>query len=79
MKGVHRSQTFREHFWERRLEVHDGIECVVRSCRYCGCRELCWSRRPIPAEALDDVTHGKDRRERREIPDKEWCSVSTLT
>jgi hypothetical protein len=53
MKYLHRSQTCRAHLWERRLEIHRGIEYVVRSCRYCMRRELCWSRRPISAEALN--------------------------
>jgi hypothetical protein len=55
MKWVLGSQTCREHLWERGLEVHGGVECVVRSCRNCQRRELCWSRRPIWVKALYDV------------------------
>ena len=29
MKGVHSSQDCREHLWERGLEFHCGVECVV--------------------------------------------------
>ncbi len=48
MKSVHSSQDCRDHLWDRRLEIHGGVECVVRECCRCGRRELCWSRRPLP-------------------------------
>jgi hypothetical protein len=37
-----------QHLWERYLERCDGSECVVRCCRRCGRKEICWSRRPWP-------------------------------
>jgi hypothetical protein len=35
------------HSWKRHLEFIDGIECVVGTCRRCGRKQLCWSRRPL--------------------------------
>jgi len=41
------------HAWERRQEAHEGVDCVVRVCRRCGGKELCWSRRPLSATAFE--------------------------
>jgi len=51
MVAVEGNPRCRQHAWERRLEVHEGTECVVAVCVRCGTRELCWSRRPLAAEA----------------------------
>ena len=56
------AQGCRAHLWERRLEVHEGVECVVGVCLNCGTKELCWSRRPLSPEA---VTRLKSRIGRR--------------
>jgi hypothetical protein len=45
------------HSWERELETRRGVECVVRVCRCCGRKELCWSRvplRPSPRELSEE-------------------------
>jgi hypothetical protein len=47
----------KQHIWERRLETHRGVQCVVRFCLECGERELCWSRRPV---SLEPATKDKD-------------------
>ncbi len=47
--------------WERRLESHDGVECVVRVCPDCGRRELCWSRRGLSPEAAEAFRAGTAR------------------
>ena len=47
--------------WERRLESHDGVECVVRVCPHCGRRELCWSRRGLSSEAAAAFRAGTAR------------------
>ena len=36
------------HQWERRVENHDGDECVVRVCVRCGLSDIAWSRRGNP-------------------------------
>jgi len=33
------------HAWEREIQVIDGEECVVRTCRRCGATEVCWCPR----------------------------------
>jgi hypothetical protein len=43
------------HHRERRLEVHDGVECVVQLCLDCGRRELCWSRRPLRPDTVSAI------------------------
>ena len=48
------------HIWERRLEYHHGVQCVVRYCLECGHRELCWSRRPVSLEAGESKHVAKD-------------------
>lgn len=30
------------HAWQRDLQILDGEECVVRTCRQCGATEVCW-------------------------------------
>jgi hypothetical protein len=42
------------HAWERQLEVHRGVECVVRVCPRCGRKELCWSRQPMPPDEINE-------------------------
>jgi len=42
----------KQHIWERRLEFHRGVQCVVRFCLECGVKELCWSRRPVSLEPV---------------------------
>jgi hypothetical protein len=41
-------RTCRFHFWDRRLEVHNHVERVVRTCTCCGLTEVCWIRRSPP-------------------------------
>ncbi len=48
----------KRHTWERRLEVHRGVQCVVRHCLECGHRELCWSRRPLSLETEKKENEG---------------------
>jgi hypothetical protein len=50
------------------LEVRGGIECVVRSCRRCGRKELVWSRRPVPVDELG-LDQESDTATRRIIAD----------
>jgi hypothetical protein len=38
--------TCAKHVWERRLEIRNHLERVVRVCAYCGCEEICWSKAP---------------------------------
>jgi hypothetical protein len=38
---------------ERRLEFIGGIECVVGTCRYCGRKQLCWSRRLLRRKVVE--------------------------
>jgi hypothetical protein len=52
MTNASPAQGCRAHLWERRLEVHEGVQCVVRFCLNCRRKELCWSRRPLPPEAV---------------------------
>jgi hypothetical protein len=52
----------RLHDWERRLEFHRGVECVVRVCRRCARKELCWSRRPLSLEPDPRRDSRKDER-----------------
>jgi hypothetical protein len=58
------TRSCRVHTWERRLEEHGGVECVVRFCRHCSRKELCWSRRPlsrsdtVAVECEGDPRHG---------------------
>jgi hypothetical protein len=68
MTGTSSARTCAHHFWERRLEVRGGIECVVRFCRRCGRKELVWSRRPLPADELG-LDEGSDTSTRRIIAD----------
>jgi hypothetical protein len=56
------------HVWERRLEVHNGAECVVRVCLNCRQTELVWCRRGIRLE-WDDCTTRKGRRIGRRFAD----------
>jgi hypothetical protein len=44
----------KRHDWERRLEIHHGVQCVVRYCLDCGAKELCWSRRPVSLEPVNE-------------------------
>jgi hypothetical protein len=55
MRMVTASQYCALHLWERGLERFRNVECVVRTCRYCGRRELCWSREPLAAETVEDA------------------------
>jgi hypothetical protein len=50
------------HYRVRRLEVHDGVECVVQLCVDCGRRELCWSRRPLSPEIVTAHRAGGNER-----------------
>jgi hypothetical protein len=63
MTSVPTGEPCRQHFWERCLEVHGGIECVVRFCRPCGRKEVCWSRRPLPPEVAAAVQSSSDQRD----------------
>jgi hypothetical protein len=60
----------RLHDWERLLEFHHGVECVVRSCRRCGRKELCWSRRPLSLEATAGADSDIDERRGSGLADK---------
>jgi hypothetical protein len=51
-----------QHFWERCLEVHGGVECVVRFCRRCGRKEVCWSRHPLSQEVAAAINSGRDQK-----------------
>jgi hypothetical protein len=54
-----------QHLWERHLEHLGGTECVVRCCRRCGRKEICWSRRSGPRRwprPTADVPQGEFRR-----------------
>lgn len=44
----------KRHVWERRLEIHHNVQCVVRFCLECGQKELCWSRRPVALEPVNE-------------------------
>jgi hypothetical protein len=35
-----------KHVWERRLEVRNQLERVVRVCAHCGREEVCWIKAP---------------------------------
>jgi hypothetical protein len=48
----------KRHIWERRLEIHHGVQCVVQFCLECGQKELCWSRRPVSLETIDKEEDG---------------------
>jgi hypothetical protein len=43
-----------DHLWERYLKRVRGVECVLRRCRRCGCKELCWARRPHRPFAIEE-------------------------
>jgi hypothetical protein len=58
----------RDHLWERRLEVRHHVECVVAYCLRCGRMELCWSRRPVLFEEVEDEIATSSR---GGFPDKE--------
>src|SRR5262249_44464579 len=62
MTNASLAQGCRAHLWERRLEVDEGVECVVGVCLSCGTRELCWSRRPLSPKAVTRVKSGIGRR-----------------
>jgi hypothetical protein len=55
MTKVPTGEPCRQHCWERRLEFHGRIECVVRCCCRCGRKEVSWSRRPLSPEAAATV------------------------
>ena len=57
----------RVHLWERRLEVHEGVECVMGFCLNCGRKELCWSRRPLSPGAVLRAKSGIGRRTGRGV------------
>jgi hypothetical protein len=62
MTNTSLAQGCRAHLWERRLEVYEGVECVVGVCVNCGTKELCWSRRPLSPEAAIRVQSRIGRR-----------------
>src|SRR5215471_5200053 len=72
MVAVEGNPRCRQHAWERRLEVHEGTECVVAVCTQCGTKELCWChrqgrrrRRTCSAQNLRSEAEGfADRRAR---------------
>jgi hypothetical protein len=57
-----------DHLWERYLKRVRGVECVLRRCRRCGCKELCWSRRPV---RIEEVEGGIDERSCNDVADKD--------
>jgi hypothetical protein len=61
MTNVLTGQPCRHHRWERRVEFHGRIECVVRFCRPCGRKEVCWSRRPLPPKVAAAVQSRRDQ------------------
>ena len=61
MMNASLAQSCRTHLWERLLEVHEGVECVVGVCLYCGTKELCWSRWRLSPEALARAKSGIDK------------------
>jgi hypothetical protein len=62
MTHVSTGQPCRQHFWERCLEVHGGVECVVRFCRTCGWKEVCWSRHALSREVVAALNRGRDQK-----------------
>ncbi len=49
------------HSWQRDLQMIEGDECVVRTCRKCGETEICWSPHKRPAEACEAALPEWDR------------------
>ena len=49
------------HQWERRVENHDGAECVVRVCEHCGLSDIVWSRRGFSEIGLQTRKRPKNR------------------
>jgi hypothetical protein len=48
----------RHHVWERRLEMHDRLERVVRICVHCNRLEVCWEQRERRQNERKRLTSG---------------------